>query len=450
MIDLLASADHYRDHLRPVWQAIPPELRGDILEPDDLRTARDRITIVSSSIDLRLAGRAKRKVVLLEHGTGQSYSSRHASYVGGQAREKVALYLAPSERVADRHRRYYRSPAVVIGSPRVDELRARALTPDPSVVAISFHWRGPGPEAGTALDHYAAGLADARLELERVGLELIGHAHPRILEEIRPIYAAAGLELVDSFDDVIARAGTYVVDNSSTLFEFAALDRPVVVLNSPAYRRDVEHGLRFWSEADIGLNVEEPDELASSISYASHDPDHLARSRRAAVARAYSVLDGRAADRAAEAIVNLSGGRRSCLVCGAAHATCGPPTDVVAIDQMREPDMKTKGPKAYYPNPERPGAFLKLTEEHAARLGLAGQADDREPPALDIPEDFTSEPGTPDGALSPGGPTARARAKAEEEAGPEPDAEGQALEEDDVDDKKRPAPVSRRRRAATK
>lgn len=489
-IDLSAREGHFLEHLAPVWRAMAPELRGSVFVGSDDVARRalelelpgpisvgwpDRglklgPIIVASWGDLRVVARTRRKIALFEHGAGQSYGARHPSYIGGTGREKVSLFVLPNEQAAARTRRYYPTKKiVVVGCPKLDELGDLEPPPGPATAAISFHWRCEiSPETGSAIDVFAPALAAARLELERAGIGLIGHSHPRIFEEARAVYRAAGIEPVKTFAEVVARAHLYAVDNSSTLFEFAALDRPVVVLNSPAYRRNVEHGLRFWTEADVGLHVDDPRDLASTILDALADPGPVARSRRAAVGRAYSVRDGTSARRAAEAIVSLVRGK--CLVCGSPACACGPATEVVAVDQrVRSRDVKN-GPLKRYPNPARPGSFLKLSDADAKRLGLTGgtpappvarprRADDvlnelataqepvtspSEARASDVAatsaSSAPSSEGLPPGALSPGGPTRRARAKQAEQGAPDAPATGEPK------DKARPAPKRRRRR----
>lgn len=504
MIDASARELHFLEHLAPVLAELPAELRGTVfvgspavaeraleleLGPVEVgwpnrvnkrrRAPRPDPVLVASWGDLRVCERTRRPVVLFEHGAGQGYGNRSSSYIGGSGRERVDLFLVPNEAAARRNRRFYPSKRnVVIGSPRVDELRKIARRPGPLTAAISFHWRcEAAPEANTALDHYAGVLGPLRLELERAGVALIGHGHPRALEELGPLYRRAGIELVVDFAEVVARADLYAVDNSSTLFEFAALGRPVVVLNGPGYRREVEHGLRFWSEADVGLQVDEPADLAAGVLTALDDPVELARSREAAVARVYPFADGTSARRAAQAILAIVNTGRRCPVCGAAHASCGPPSNVVPIDVPREAPRseRVKEPKHRYPNPDRPGTFIKATETTARKLGLIGPPADvpslvssssaglgpqsaveaAEPaPGADTPPgppaprtDAVTGESLPEGAISRGGVTSRARTKARsspETPAPAPDAPPDA--EPEPKDKARPAPSRRRRK----
>lgn len=490
-VDFSAREGHFVDHLFPVWRELEPTLRGTfftsaasaprarglgispVVEGWPRRSPRTSPVVVASWGDLKVAHRTRRPIVLLEHGAGQTYGNRHSSYAGGRGRENVKLFLVPGPHPAGRNRRTYPStPNVEIGSPRVDELAKIPRSIAGPAAAISFHWRCEVVrETYTALDHYAPLLAEVRAALELEGVELLGHAHPRIADEASAIYRGAGIEFVETFEEVVARADLYACDNSSTLFEFAALGRPVVVLNAPHFRRDVHHGLRFWTEADVGLNVDGPEELAPAVLKALEDPPELAEVREAALDRIYPVRDGSSALRAAIAVEDLvRGDPGACLVCGASSCSCGGPTEIVPIDQR----VRSRGPVGRlkrYPNPAREGAFLRLSDEDARRMGLAGQAVEdrpRRPRPPDVTNEGASGPLTssktaektaekaeepssssdvPEGALRPGGPTSRARAKAQET---------EETEEDDVNDedaepkdKKRPAPSSRRRRKTT-
>lgn len=503
-VDFAAHTVAYVEHLAPIWRALPLEHRGRFFVTSWARDSAvagglDAAALVVDDTDTLPAGghivvasyrdltRARgRPVILCEHGAGQSYSNRHSSYVGGVGRDNVVLFVVPNDQAAARNRRRYPTiPNIVVGSPHLDDLLALPAPAGSPTVAISFHWRcRVAPEADTALDHYRPVLGVLRDGLAAAGVDLIGHAHPAIRPELEPIYTELGVEYVPAFGDVARRAHLYAVDNSSTLFEFAALGRPVVVLNSPRYRRNVRHGLRFWTEAAIGLNVDSPEELLPTILAALDDPDDVRRSREASVSRVYPVRDGTSARRAAAAVVALMAKR--CLVCGANHATCGgdPDSEIVPVDEYRRSEP-VAGPLKRYPNPERPGAFLKLDEDTARRLGLTGEPVEPAPPrilssaaAATGPRSRQEPPGAlegprtpakastaasaagsgrsvPAGAIPPGGVTHRARtgtaaaATTEEEPMPDDAVAPDAPVEDEPQDKKRPAPTSRRRRKIT-
>jgi DNA-binding transcriptional LysR family regulator len=253
---ILARLPHFEDHLRPIADLLPDM-------PD--------VALVASYGDLRRARRSRfRRIVLAQHGAGQSYSNTNPHYPGGSDNGDVGLFLAPNEYAANRWRQAYPRAAVeVVGSPRLDSLPVRE--PGPVTACVSFHWDGYlCPETRSALPHYRNVLG----ELSR-SVNLIGHGHPRT--NLGPMYRKLGIEFVPSFDEVCRRADVYVCDNSSTIFEFAATGRPVVLLNSPAWRRDVNHGLRFWDAAHVGINVDEPGQLVGSVLEALQDDHHADR-----------------------------------------------------------------------------------------------------------------------------------------------------------------------------
>ncbi len=340
MIDFIAGERHFIDHLWPVWRALPEERRGKLcvahVSPNSermhellsyarrydaswvkpfsslrtmttwLRSQDPRDPIVTCSVnDLRAGNMTGRPQIFMEHGAGQTYSNRHPSYAGGKnSREDVVLFLCPSEQVAAINREHYpQTPAVIVGCPKLDTWHlAKAKKPGKiPTVAISFHWTcSVAPEAGSALKHYLGVLGDLAACKK---IHLVGHAHPRRLKEVRMLYRNAGIPLLESFADVVREADCYVVDNSSTLYEFASLDRPVVVLNAPWFRRDVEHGLRFWACADVGLQCDEPEQLLPTILAALADPPEVAARRREVVASVYGACDGQASARAVSAIL---------------------------------------------------------------------------------------------------------------------------------------------------
>ena len=101
---------------------------------------------------------------------------------------------------------------------------------------------------------------------------------------------------------MLRQADLYVCDNSSSLFEFAATGRPVVVLNTPEYRRDVHHGLRFWDAASVGVNCDRPRDLDDAIGQALADAPKQQAARERALDIVYSPRTG-GAQLAADALV---------------------------------------------------------------------------------------------------------------------------------------------------
>lgn len=296
-VDALATQRHYGDHIRPIWEEL--QRLGVAGEWHDRPPKHDRPIIVASSTDLQ---RVEVPAVFVEHGAGQTYlDARHPEgYAGGPKRGRVVLFICPSERVAEKNRKAYpKARSVVVGSPRLEWLRrARGRfsldspPPSPLAPAISFHWNcRTSPEARWAWPHYQT-LTDW-LEPDSI----IGHGHPRSWPQLRRWWQAVGVETVDEFADVTLRASLYVVDNSSTMYEAAALGIPVVALNAPWYRRDVHHGLRFW-DLIPGPQVDHPSELPAAIAEAPEWAD-----KRDKISElVYSPSDG-AARRAAEAII---------------------------------------------------------------------------------------------------------------------------------------------------
>lgn len=310
VVDAFASRAHYLDHIAPIWRALPE--RGAFLVPRGLAERAESLgveptvvsavpsggpVLVASMIDLMTTG--ERPVVLLEHGAGQTYSGNNGGYAGGVGRERVFLFLCPSERVAQRNRdRYPQSAAAVVGCPVLDRYSHRE--PRGRAVGISFHWDCPvAPEAMSAFEHYRDALPAVKVAFG----EVLGHAHPRAFDSLAPVYERAGIEPVREFSEVMRRAGLYVADNTSTLYEFAATGRPVVVLNAPWYRRNVSHGVRFWEFADVGIQVDTPGRLVGAMTWASLDDEAQKRRREVITQELYGTLDGLASQRAAAAIM---------------------------------------------------------------------------------------------------------------------------------------------------
>ena len=70
------------------------------------------------------------------------------------------------------------------------------------------------------------------------------------------------------------------------------------------YRRNIEHGLRFWEAADVGVRIDEPADLPEAVRIALVDPPGVRANREAALDIVYAYRDGRAAGRATAALLD--------------------------------------------------------------------------------------------------------------------------------------------------
>jgi hypothetical protein len=362
-IDFYALEEHHAEHLVPIWNAMPAEERGDFIRGDICPPAARPVVVASYGDYNRARGRRR---ILCQHGAGQSYSSGNPSYPGGRGLDNALAFLVPNETAGEAFRSRYRGrvPVEVVGCPKTDDLLRLPLPDGPTVAAISFHWRASriAPEADTALDHYRRDLERIAADLAGHGITLLGHGHPRIIEELEPIYARAGVELVDDFTSVLKRVHLYLVDNSSTGFEAAAAGRGVVWLNSPTYRRRRHHGLRFWEATKHAPTADGPADVVRCALAALQEP-WLAR-RRGLARLAYAHLDGSATERAAMAILAASG--RKCPICQAAACSCGPVDGSRGNPVIRQPTKKGQ-PLTVYRTAR--GDF-RLSEESARRQGI--------------------------------------------------------------------------------
>lgn len=274
MISYTATLEHYLDHLAPIWREtggpvlVPSRLmdharkRGVDAEPYEGEPELEGTVVVASVQDHRKARACGCPVVYMSHGNGQAMP--HEGYTGG-VREGVVLFLAVNDYAAKRWIAGNPGCAVeVIGCPKLDEWTDEPTHPER--ICISFHWNCRiAPETRPAFRYFEPGLP--RLAKK---FDVVGHAHPRY-RHIGKHFEKVGIPFVADFEEVVATCGLYLNDCSSTLYEFAALDRPVVVLNAPFYRREVEHGLRFWEYADVGTNCDHPDDLVAAVKRARQD-----------------------------------------------------------------------------------------------------------------------------------------------------------------------------------
>ncbi len=317
MIDAIGSEDHFVDHIKPIWLALPEHERGTFY----VRTARPDIpgtvvvvrpppsrnpTLVAAAGDLK-RGRGRRNAIM-EHGCGQSFGGdprtlHWASYAGGANRD-AEMFLHPGDHPAARDRARYPDARVeVVGCAKLDSLPRRHRD-GPPTVAVSFHWNC------TICAETRPAFDDFRRQVEALArtMTVIGHGHPRIIRRLAAFYQNIGVETVRSFAEVCRRADVYVNDGSSTLYEFASTGRPVVVMNSRLYRRKVDHGLRFWEASTVGVNVEHDGDLTEAVLSALEDTPEQRAERDRCVDLVYAYRSG-AAERAADVLMDWAGER---------------------------------------------------------------------------------------------------------------------------------------------
>lgn len=335
MIDVIASEAHFVDHIAPIWEALGDAAGTFYVRRADTIAAASGLRGVSTekptgrrpilAVAMGDLGRARREgrrhLALGQHGAGQSYSNESSSYAGGDGQDDVELFLVPNDTAASRTLARYPGARVErVGCPKLDTLPGRRPDAPPGIVAVSTHWAARvAPEAGSAWPAFRKAI----LELGR-HFPVIGHGHPRELRKIEPFYRAAGIRVVASFREVLEEASVYVTDNSSSLFEFAATGRPVVVMNAPQYRRTVDHGLRFaprpscsitagWhycGASHVGPQVDTSLQLVGAIERALEERPADAAARERALDIVYQPRRGGAA-LAAQALIDWASGSRS-------------------------------------------------------------------------------------------------------------------------------------------
>lgn len=289
-LGVLATHEAYRQHLRPVWAALGEHAAVWAERTQDIRRAEVDTWLSAGTVDFHMTMRRPARHILMEHGCGlQRYPVNEMRRIA-----KASLILAPNDYAAERHREFSRH-VEVIGTPKMDAL-VRIPAPAPGLAAVSLHWS----EHGAAMTRWREAFA-------AIEVPVIGHAHPRVFDHVARMYDRLGIEAVRSFDEVVARASVYACDHSSTLYEFAALGRPVVMMDKdPTKTIPRPSGLRYRDHADVGPQAL-PETLGAILgAVLEHgDPEHEPQ-RRAATSDLYPFLGGSTA-RAVAALTDPKG-----------------------------------------------------------------------------------------------------------------------------------------------
>jgi CDP-ribitol ribitolphosphotransferase len=197
---------------------------------------------------------------------------------------------------------------VALGSPRTDfffdrdalaAARDRVLAAYPALVgrrvilyAPTFRGRGPGKRPGGVLD--APRLRDALPAGDALALKAHPNLDPRLV-------ATAGFDAVIDravdLNELLAATDVLVTDYSSSIFDFALLRRPIVVLvdDLESYERDPGLYLDYRTEL-IGTQVRDTDGVIATILEARFDLAPY----EAFIARHLAASDGQASERFVE------------------------------------------------------------------------------------------------------------------------------------------------------
>lgn len=295
-LTFFASRQHYARHLQPVADVLGlPVLRRIPKGPPPSHV------VIAGASDLDKLRRASR-VALVEHGAGQTYLGLdHRSWAGGSHRGKVSLFLCPRQEVCDLNlARYPNAAAVAVGCPALDRHADRAAPTSPLAV-FTFHPSYASaqqiPELRSAFEHYRSAISETVEALRSEGVDVVGHWHPRS-PGTRNFWRSIGVDQCEDWDPLLGRLSVLVADNTSALPEAMAVGASAVFLNTPDYRRDVEHRGRFWAWPRGGFSCDDPADLTATILRALGGPPPEAQEVALSI---YGPLGG-AAERAAEAI----------------------------------------------------------------------------------------------------------------------------------------------------
>lgn len=320
---------HYVDHVAPIWKSLPEKYRGNFIclptmadyaakkgiiptvynDGNEMLLAmqkESRLTLVAGHGDPVWLNLTKRPNAITMHGVGFVFDAdrKHVSYPGSNcARDRTVLMLSASERIASLEREGNPNMAVeVVGCPKLDEWhlkkKKRANRKNPTI-ALAWHWRcGVAPETQTAFDYYYPVLSELASRYN-----VIGHGHPHIIDELGKYYHGLGIEVVRQLDEVFERADMMIADATSAMFEFASLDRPVVVAQFPLNKRREDFGDFYNDRLRLGVVCESPDNLLDAVEIAKNDPKDVKEERRKLIQECYTYMDGGCAERAANALI---------------------------------------------------------------------------------------------------------------------------------------------------
>lgn len=320
-IDFYTGEEHFFDHTIPVWLALPDQYKGTFYVSKLVEQKRAKesgipyvvgypenseLCLVASIADYRATNH---DVVYMEHGIGHQYSNNHMGYAGGSGKDRVVLFLNQHHITDERNLKTYPNVKhAIIGTPKMDKVKRTGwiVHHRKPVVCMSFHWDCKvSPETRSSYPFYKKMIPI--LYKMKNDFDFVLHAHPKngFQDEVKKEFP--DIPFIEKFEDVMKIADVYVIDNSSTMYEFLVTGRPIVVLNCPHYRFDVNHGIRFWDYIG-GMQVNRTKDLLTTILDTIAFPNQLKELRDGIVSELYPYYPN-ATGRAVKVLVDFLEGR---------------------------------------------------------------------------------------------------------------------------------------------
>lgn len=273
----------------------------------DAAASRPGVTVVADCVADRLPGHER--VVNLGHGLiskGQYYGS--TSMIG---RENLAHEICvPGPWHAEQLRSHVYVPVHVTGMSKLDALFA------PFDEAAFRHANGLARDERVLLwcptfNPELSSLPVIGAEIRRLAqfgtvlIKMHGSTDPESVDALRTALAderhVRVLDVAVDATPYMRCASLMITDVSSVMFEFAALDRPLVLVDNPLQSsyvnycaNDVEYAMR-----DVGVRVSSVEHLVEAVREELAEPSRLSAVRRRVTSRMFAATDGHNADRIA-------------------------------------------------------------------------------------------------------------------------------------------------------
>jgi CDP-glycerol glycerophosphotransferase (TagB/SpsB family) len=317
LVYIMGNAMHWAVYA-PVYKLIPETIVVAVT-PDAAKFLSERqipfrtevgnpsVVVVCDHCYLWIAGLANlsSKKVNLFHGIAEK------GYTHAAENSLFDLLLVPGEYSSERFRAQGITQVKVVGTPKMDPLFDGSLNKKEILCEL-----GAEPERKTILYAPTWGeISSAPLLTETISelggaYNVIVKLHQNSLPEWKKPYQ--NLENIYFHQDpditpCMYAADVLISDGSSVIFEYASLNRPMVLFDYNLDKYD-HNGVEYlWRDA--GFRVSMPQEIPAAIKFCLTNPEHLQKKRQTYTARLYSGFDGKAAFRVAQelkALANLS------------------------------------------------------------------------------------------------------------------------------------------------